>query len=61
MKTGRPRLSTNELKAQITGVRLRTDERELFERAASEQNQNLSEWIRDTLLRRAKRQPRSLA
>ena len=61
MKTGRPRLSTKEKKDQITGVRLRGDERLLLERAAANSEQKLSDWIRETLLRRASRQARGNA
>jgi uncharacterized protein (DUF1778 family) len=60
MKTGRPRLSTKEKKGQITGVRMRGEERLLLEKAAASSKQKLSDWIRDTLLRRAMRQARGV-
>jgi uncharacterized protein (DUF1778 family) len=56
MKTGRPKLSDAEKKAQITGIRLKPDERRLLESAASSKKQNLSVWIRQTLMRAAQRQ-----
>jgi uncharacterized protein (DUF1778 family) len=56
MKLGRPRLSKHEKKNQITGIRLRTEEREIVERAALRQSQRLSDWIRETLLSKAQRQ-----
>jgi uncharacterized protein (DUF1778 family) len=58
MKTGRPKLSESQKKDQITGVRLRGDERELLEKAASIQRQSLSNWIRATLLAAAEGQIR---
>jgi uncharacterized protein (DUF1778 family) len=58
MKIGRPRLSTKEKKGQITGVRLRGEERLLLEKAAAKSSQKLSDWMRDTLLKRAYRQAR---
>jgi len=58
MKLGRPKLSDQEKKGQITGVRLRTEERELLEKAASISSQKLSEWMRETLLSRAALQTR---
>jgi uncharacterized protein (DUF1778 family) len=59
MKMGRPKLSANEKKGQITGVRLRSEERELLERAALGQKQKLSEWMRETLLSRASKEARA--
>jgi uncharacterized protein (DUF1778 family) len=56
MKTGRPPLLEAERKAQITGIRLRSSERRLLEKAALKQNQNLSEWMRTTLLSAAQGQ-----
>jgi hypothetical protein len=50
MKTGRPPLLAAQRKAQITAIRLRSSERQLVENAARAQNQNLSAWIRSTLL-----------
>lgn len=56
MKTGRPKLKNNEKKGQIMGVRLRSDERALVEKAAANQSQSLSDWIRNTLLTVAQKQ-----
>jgi uncharacterized protein (DUF1778 family) len=56
MKLGRPKLRQGEKKAQIAGVRLRPDEREMVEKAASLQKKTLSEWMRSTLLSTAERQ-----
>jgi uncharacterized protein (DUF1778 family) len=53
MKIGRPKLSATEKKGQIAGVRLRSDERDLLEKAASSKSQNLSRWMRETLLSQA--------
>lgn len=50
MKTGRPKLENQNKKDKIAGVRLRADERELLERAASRREQKLSEWMRETLI-----------
>lgn len=58
MKMGRPKLPDEEKKAQITGVRLKSDERELVEKAANLQHKSLSEWIRETLVSCAIRQTR---
>jgi uncharacterized protein (DUF1778 family) len=60
MKTGRPKLSDEAKKGQITGVRLRSDERELLEKAAATKNQTLSGWIRDTLISSAMRQTKAI-
>jgi len=56
MKTGRPKLPEGSRKQQITGVRLRTDERTLVEKAAAGRNQKLSAWIRTTLVSTAHEQ-----
>lgn len=56
MKLGRPKLSKGEVKGQITGVRLKSNERALLEKAASNKDQKLSEWIRETLLKNAEQQ-----
>jgi uncharacterized protein (DUF1778 family) len=56
MKLGRPTLSESEKKGQITGVRLRGEERKLLERAASHKSQTLSHWIREVLLSSANKQ-----
>jgi len=49
MKTGRPKKVSIEKKAKITGIRLRDDERQVFEQAASNKGQTLSAWIRTSL------------
>lgn len=46
----------SEKKAQITGVRMRPEERALLERAASKSNQKLSEWMRNVLVESASAQ-----
>ncbi len=53
MKLGRPTLLKQEKKAQITGVRFRTDERGLLEKAAKLRGQKLSEWMRNILVKAA--------
>jgi len=58
MKLGRPKLSAKEKKGQITGVRLRTEERKLLEQAASSKCQKLSHWMREALLSQAAVQAR---
>ena len=55
MKLGRPKLAEKEKKGQMTGVRLRQDERELIEKAASIQDETISKWMRATLISSAKR------
>ncbi len=55
MKIGRPKLSDREKKDQITGVRLNGAERAAVEQAAMLSGQSLSNWIRNTLLRKAQR------
>jgi uncharacterized protein (DUF1778 family) len=50
MKLGRPALLESQRKAQITGVRLRPEERVLIESAADMSGQKLSEWIRNVLV-----------
>ena len=60
MRTGRPPLLEAEKKAQITGVRLRPEERTLLERAASKLDQNLSEWMRNVLVETASKQLKSI-
>jgi uncharacterized protein (DUF1778 family) len=59
MKTGRPKLPAAAKKAQITGVRLRQNERELVEKAAARRSQSLSEWVRKTLISSAEEQIKS--
>jgi ATP-dependent DNA helicase RecG len=53
MKTGRPKLSKKEKKGQITGLRLRDEEREILEKTASSEGKTLSAWMRETLVNRA--------
>lgn len=61
MKLGRPKLPEKEKKGQMTGVRLRQDERELIEKAAASKKQTFSGWIRETLISSAHRQARAKA
>lgn len=61
MKTGRPKLADSAKKGQITGVRLRLEERNLLEKAAATKNQTLSGWIRDTLISSANRQTKVIS
>ena len=56
MKLGRPKLAKQDKKGQITGVRLRSDERELVEKAAAIGQKSLSEWMRQTLITSAENQ-----
>lgn len=56
MKTGRPKLSDTEKKDQITGVRLRGEERLKVEKAAEQRSQKLSDWIREVLMDSADKQ-----
>src|ERR1035441_1674824 len=53
MKLGRPKIEDSEKKERITGVRLREDERQILEKAASSQGKTLSAWIRSSLLENA--------
>ena len=57
-KIGRPELPADERQGKITAVRLREDERALIERAAAKNAQRLSEWIRTTVLKAARKQTR---
>jgi len=50
-KIGRPKLSDNAKMAQITGVRLRDEERKLLEQKAASEGKTLSAWMRDTLVK----------
>jgi ATP-dependent DNA helicase RecG len=50
-KTGRPKLSESLKKAHIAGVRLRDDERVIFEKKASNEGKTLSAWMRDALVK----------
>jgi hypothetical protein len=61
MKTGRPRIDGSQKKAQIAGVRLRAEERELLEKAACKRELKLSEWMRKVLVSSAKTELRSKA
>jgi uncharacterized protein (DUF1778 family) len=61
MKTGRPKLSDHDKKGQITGVRLKQEDRQLLEKAAAIRDQTLSNWIRATLVSTAHRQIKSSA
>jgi ATP-dependent DNA helicase RecG len=53
MKLGRPKIEDSEKKERITGVRLRENERQMLERAASIQGKTLSAWIRTSLIENA--------
>jgi ATP-dependent DNA helicase RecG len=50
-KTGRPKLSEDAKMVQITGVRLRDEERQLLEEKASSEGKTLSAWMRDALVK----------
>jgi ATP-dependent DNA helicase RecG len=50
-KIGRPKLSDNTKMAQITGVRLRDEERQLLENRAALEGKTLSAWMRDMLVK----------
>lgn len=56
MKTGRPKLPKESRKLQITGVRLRQEERKKVELAAQQKGQKLSNWMRETLISTADKQ-----
>jgi predicted HicB family RNase H-like nuclease len=47
---GRPKLAKGEAKAKIVPVRLNPDHHKKFLAAARNSGQNLSDWIRNTLL-----------
>lgn len=53
MKIGRPKIKDSEKKNEITGVRLREDERKSLEKAASAEGKTLSAWMRDAAVKRA--------
>lgn len=53
---GRPKLPPAEKLAEIVQFRLTPDERVECERAASKAGAKFSAWIRDTVVRAAKRQ-----
>ena len=50
---GRPKLSEDEKKGQITGVRLRDEERQLLETKARSEGKTLSAWMRDAVVKTA--------
>ena len=50
MKLGRPKLKKAQQKAEIIGIRLKSDERNVVEKAAAKSKMKLSEWTRETLL-----------
>ena len=55
-RPGRPKLADDERKDSTIRFRAAAEERELFEAAARAQGVKLSEWMRDILLSRAKRE-----
>ena len=55
-KMGRPPKSADEQASEIVALRLTTDERAECERAAKRADVKLSAWMRDRLLRAAKRE-----
>lgn len=57
-KGGRPTLKPTERLAEIIQFRMTADERALCERAAERDGEKLSAWIRERLLRAAKRETR---
>jgi uncharacterized protein (DUF1778 family) len=50
MKMGRPKLKKSAQKSEMIGIRLKSDERGLVEKAAAKAKQRLSSWTRETLL-----------
>ncbi len=50
-KTGRPKLPETDKKGQITGVRLRDEERQLLEKKAQSEGKTLSAWMRDAVVK----------
>jgi ATP-dependent DNA helicase RecG len=50
-KIGRPKLSEDDKKGQITGVRLRDEERLLLEKKAQSEGKTLSAWMRDAVVK----------
>jgi ATP-dependent DNA helicase RecG len=50
-KMGRPKMSEDAKKAQITGVRLRDEERLLLEKKAQSEGKTLSAWMRDAVIK----------
>jgi len=53
MRTGRPKIKNSEKKGEITGVRLREEERKSLENAAFKDGKTLSAWIREVAIDRA--------
>ena len=49
-KVGRPNVPKGEAKASIMPVRLNAEDRKRIERAAQASKQNVSEWVRSTLM-----------
>jgi len=53
MKIGRPTLKKEDRKGSIAGVRLRSEERALMEKAAAKKQEKLSKWMRKVLVNAA--------
>lgn len=49
-KPGRPTLPKGEAKAKIMPVRLNPDDRKRIEKAAKDNHQTVSQWVRSTLI-----------
>jgi len=58
MKMGRPKIPVEDRKSTITGVRLKSSERRLLEKAAQIRAKDLSKWVRRVLVTTAERQIR---
>jgi hypothetical protein len=58
MRTGRPKLPSDDKKAKITGVRLNGEERAMLEKAALMSGRSLSSWMREVALAKALQQTR---
>jgi uncharacterized protein (DUF1778 family) len=56
MKMGRPKLKKADQKAKTIGIRLKSDERSLVEKAAAKSKQGLSDWARNVLISSAQQQ-----
>ena len=54
-KRGRPPLAKGQVKAKIVPMRLQDADVKLFEKAAKQTKQSLSEWMRVTLREAAQR------
>lgn len=50
-KIGRPKMSKDDKKGQVTGVRLRDEERELLEKKAHSEGKTLSAWMREAVVK----------